>query len=207
MPLVYQQDINDYARLAVWKTEEPESFFADKIGFITNINHPQKRKQFLAGRYLLKQLAPFLDIHSLLINASGKPFDPSGSIHFSVSHCGDMVAVIVNNKYPVGVDIQFPEEKLAAVSHKFLSQQDMNVLSNLSIPEITKICFGWSLKESLFKWYGESSVNFIQHLLIEEVVHLENAFRFQCQVLKNQYCQLMAEAIMVGEYVLTYTIS
>jgi hypothetical protein len=58
MPLFYQQHINQSTRLAIWKIEESESFFAETVPLKRDITHPHKRLQHLAGRYLLRFLFP-----------------------------------------------------------------------------------------------------------------------------------------------------
>jgi hypothetical protein len=58
MPLFYQHNINDIAKLAVWHISEPEDFFLEKVQLQKTINHPHKRLQHLAGRYLLQLLHP-----------------------------------------------------------------------------------------------------------------------------------------------------
>ena len=56
MPLFYQHNIDDTTRIAVWKIEEPEAFFLEKVPVKKDVRHPYKRLQHLAGRYLLTQL-------------------------------------------------------------------------------------------------------------------------------------------------------
>ena len=74
MPLFYQHNINDHARLAVWHITEPEDFFLQKTHLQKEIRHPHKRLQHLAGRYLLKILHPEFPLHLIEIADSNKPF-------------------------------------------------------------------------------------------------------------------------------------
>jgi 4'-phosphopantetheinyl transferase EntD len=205
MPLVYQHIINENTKLAVWSMEEHESFIAETIGFVTGINHPQKRLQSMAGRYLLKLLAPGLDVLSLKLNPSGKPIDPSGKIKFSISHSGNRVAVMVSEDFNVGIDIQFPEEKLLSLKNKFLSENDMLVLSALNQPETIQLCLGWSVKETLFKWYGNGRVDFKKHLHILSASILENGFSFRCVFSKDQQISIPVYGFIFEENVVTYT--
>lgn len=207
MPLVYQHIINEHEKLAVWKITESSSFFAEKTGLITNISHPHKMLQFMAGRYLLKLLAPNLDLHSLVISTSGKPMDSSGELHFSISHCKDFVAVCVCRKNAVGIDIQFPEKKLEILHPKFLSELDRKVLATMPVQNLTQLCFGWSVKESLFKWYGKGEVNFIKHLHIEQMRCVENEYHFFCRFSKEEEQYVMVKGFVIDNHVLTYTIT
>jgi phosphopantetheinyl transferase len=205
MPLVYQHIINENTRLAVWSIEEHESFFAENIGFVADITHLQKRLQFMAGRYVLKMLAPSLDIISLKPSPTEKPMDPSGKIHFSISHSRDKVAVMVSGNSTVGIDIEFPEKKLISLKNKFLSEKDREVLSELNHSEIIQLCFGWSVKETLFKWYGKGGVDFKKHLNILSASVLDNDFSFQCIFSKDQPISLKVYGFIFEEYVLAYT--
>lgn len=58
MALFYQQNINESTCLAIWKIEEPEDFFLQRVTLQREITHPNKRLQHLAGRYLLPFLFP-----------------------------------------------------------------------------------------------------------------------------------------------------
>jgi len=48
MPLVYQQDINEDAKIGVWHITESEDFFLESVFPQKEINHPHKRLQHLA---------------------------------------------------------------------------------------------------------------------------------------------------------------
>ena len=52
MPLLFQQDLNEYAKIGIWELKEAEIFFSD-IPTKIYIPHPNRRLQHLAGRYLL----------------------------------------------------------------------------------------------------------------------------------------------------------
>ena len=106
MPLFYQQDINATTKLAIWHIEEDEAFFIAKVPLQSNITHPHKRLQHLAGRYLLRFLFPDFPNEEILIATTRKPFLPDEQYHFSISHCGDFAAAIVSKNERVGIDIE-----------------------------------------------------------------------------------------------------
>ena len=74
MPLVYQQNINDTTKLGVWHITEPEEFFLQKVTLQQEITHPNKRRQHLAGRFLLQQLFPDFPYALIRIADTRKPF-------------------------------------------------------------------------------------------------------------------------------------
>ena len=87
MPLVYQQNINEVTKLAVWHITESEDFFLPVVTVSNNISHPHKRLQHLAGRYLLVELFEDFPLELIRIADTRKPFLPGDPFHFSISHC------------------------------------------------------------------------------------------------------------------------
>ena len=112
MPIFYQQDIDTYTRLAIWKLEEAEDFFLKAVPLQREITHPHKRLQHLAGRWLLKYLFPEFPLELIRIADTRKPFLENEIFHFTISHCVDYAAVIVSEKCRVGVDIEIPTQKV-----------------------------------------------------------------------------------------------
>ena len=96
MPLVYQQNINGGAILAVWQITEGESFFSKEVTPQYPISNSLKRLQHLAGRFLLRYIKADFPFHELIGESGQKPFLTSGKYQFSVSHSGDFVSVLVD---------------------------------------------------------------------------------------------------------------
>ena len=115
MPLVYQQNINEATKLAVWHIVEEEDFFLKRVPLQKEITHPHKRLQHLAGRYLLTELFDDFPLELIQIADTKKPFLPNEAYHFSISHCGDYAAVIVSSINRVGTDIEIVSEKVVGV--------------------------------------------------------------------------------------------
>lgn len=167
MPLFFQENINEISRLAVWHITEPEQFFLKKVSPQNEINHPHKRLQHLAGRYLLQLLEPAFPVHLISIAESKKPLLPDNEFHFSISHCGDFAAAIIS-KYAVGIDVELITPKVVKLKNKFLDQGEFDIISkNFQVPQIQLLTLFWSAKESIFKWYGKGKVDFKQNIQIE----------------------------------------
>ena len=161
MPLVYQQNINDDTKLGLWRIEEPENFFLQFVPLQKKITHPHKRLQHLAGRFLLRKLFPHFPLKLIKIAETRKPFLPGEQYHFSISHCGDYAAVIVSSKYRVGVDVEWPQQKIDIVKHKFMGTKEFTVLKMMDErDELFKLTMAWSIKEAIFKWYGLGQLDF-----------------------------------------------
>ncbi len=209
MPLVYQQNINEATKLAVWHIAESESFFLSKVSLQKEITHPHKRLQHLAGRYLLVELFADFPLELIRIADTKKPFLPNDAYHFSISHCADYAAVIVSSLNRVGVDIEVVSEKVERIGDKFLSQQEKHVISELlqeqrSMTSTQLATLVWSIKESMFKWYGLGAIDFKEHLHIDKIDVSTNQFTAQCSFMKGPGQSLKASGLLFNNNVLTW---
>jgi phosphopantetheinyl transferase len=165
LALFYQQDINDTTKLAIWKIEEPESFFLSEVPLQGNITHSHKRLQHLAGRYLLKILFPGFPHHEIEIANTRKPFLRNEQYHFSISHCSDYAAAIVSTQCRVGIDVEVITPRIKNIKHKFLHPEEMRFVNSRPPDEQeTYLTVMWSAKEAMFKWYGLGEVDFSEML-------------------------------------------
>lgn len=170
MALFYQHNINEHTRLAVWRIEEEERFFLEKVPLKQDVTHPYKRLQHLAGRYLLPVLYPDFPLKDIQIADTKKPFLEDEKYHFSISHCGNFAAAIASSRKRVGVDIELITPRILRIAHKFLNAEELAFLEEWKdLPEIYReLCtMIWSAKESMFKWYGAGQVDFRQHMQLQ----------------------------------------
>lgn len=178
MPLVYQQNINAVTKMGVWHITEAEDFFLQQVPLQKEITHWHKRLQHLAGRYLLKEMYPDFPLELIQIADTRKPFLQDELYHFSISHCGDYAAVVVSREYRVGVDIEMITPKVEKIIHKFLSQQEQLLLPAEEKFKMATVF--WSVKESVYKWKGLGSVDFIRHINIKSVEDREGEGVVNC---------------------------
>jgi 4'-phosphopantetheinyl transferase EntD len=169
MPLFYQQDINESTRLGVWKIEEDEGFFLQKVPLHREITHPNKRLQHLAGRYLLRILFDDFPYNLIRIADTRKPFLHNEQYHFSISHSEHYAAAIVSSDRRVGVDVEVCRPTVMKVLKKFLNESEMDFLNGdvIQRPYLRETLL-WSVKETVFKWHGNGGVDFREHILISE---------------------------------------
>lgn len=171
MPIFFQQQMDAMTKLAIWKIEEPESFF--QVPLQRNITHPHKRLQHLAGRYLLKYLFPDFPLELIRIADTRKPYLENEAYHFSISHCGDYVAVMVSRDKRVGVDIELPTQRVQKISRKFLHPQELQwalqkepvvagMMASAFSPDepVELLTLLWCCKEAVFKWWSYGQVDF-----------------------------------------------
>lgn len=176
MPLVYQQNINAATKIAVWHITEPEDFFLATVPVQREIKHWHKRLQHLAGRLLLKELYPDFPVKLIRIADTKKPFLEEDPFHFSISHCGDYAAVIVSKTSRVGVDVEMLNSKIVSIGHKFTSNDELKIFAweptannQYSMLNIQYMTLCWSVKESVFKWWGSGGVDFKEDIIIRSV--------------------------------------
>jgi phosphopantetheine--protein transferase-like protein len=208
MPLVYQQNINDNARMAIWHIEEAEDFFLS-VPLQREITHPTKRLQHLAGRFLLKELYPDFPYELIVIAATRKPFLTNEAYHFSISHCGKYAAVLASPKYRVGIDIEVFSKKVEIVRDKFLSLQEQKILQQVPghiLSSLTQeyLTVAWSIKEAVYKWYGDGEVNFKEHIHIEDIRITEEKGTATCRFLKNTNIELTVDFIFFNNHCLSW---
>jgi len=170
MALFYTQSIDEATKLAIWKIEEPESFFLEKVPLSREITHPAKRLQHLAGRFLLQYLYPDFPIRLIQIADTRKPYLPEDPYHFSISHCGSYAAAIVSTEKRVGIDIEQPTGRILRIMNKFLGENEISLIVPHNTDQLVKMgTLFWSVKEAMFKWYSHGEIDFKDHLQLKEL--------------------------------------
>lgn len=172
------------------------------------ITHPHKRLQHLAGRFLLRKLFPHFPLKLIKIAETRKPFLPGEQYHFSISHCGDYAAVIVSSKYRVGVDVEWPQQKIDIVKHKFMGTKEFTVLKMMDErDELFKLTMAWSIKEAIFKWYGLGQLDFKKHMVIQQLYKEEELFTANCTLNRSMPMKLDVFAKNIEGNVLAWLVT
>jgi phosphopantetheinyl transferase len=204
MPLVYQQNINEHTKIGVWHILETEDFFIEKVTEQYKINHAQKKMQHLAGRNLLLEMANDISLKNILLTETGKPFLSDESYFFSISHCADFVAVIISAKSKVAIDIQHVAPKIESIKQKYLTEEEMNLLSTLSISPNEQFTFAWTIKEAMFKYFDEKGIDFKQHLNITSTNFEHEVWVSKSTFNKNRVQQLETKSIRFNDLFMTW---
>ncbi len=202
MPLVYQQNINDSTKLAVWHILESEEFLLNTVPLTQLIHHPHKRLQHLAGRFILQHLDADFPLNDILISATNKPYLPSGFLHFSISHCGDYAAAIISKKTRAGIGVEIPKHKIISIRKKFMNEEEYLLTDQLSEQLLATII--WSAKEAVFKWYGTGSVDFKKHIRIQSLTKLNDQYVLQVLFLKNEHTFLKVQTFFHEDLCITW---
>ncbi|MEP7279628.1 MAG: 4'-phosphopantetheinyl transferase superfamily protein [Bacteroidota bacterium] len=217
MSLVYQHNINEATRLAVWHITETEDFFLKKVPLKKDVSHPHKRLQHLAGRYLLPFLFDGFPLHEILVADTRKPFLSSEQYHFSISHCGNYAAAIVSTRERVGIDIELVTDRIERIKHKFTTTDELFFFNDeyrvfleqfglekkMEQEFLTTI---WSAKETIFKWYGEGQMDFKKHMQLNGAISFPAGDQIALPFLitKNEMRYFNVYAKLFGDFVLAW---
>ncbi len=154
---------------ALWRITETEAELTELLNYKeeipAGISNQQKRLEWVAGRLLTQTLLENFDLayNGLTKDEFGKPFATDLDVHLSLSHSYPFVAVVVDRRYIVGIDLEQPKEKLLRVAPRILSEEELgNAGDNL-----IKHCIYWCSKETLIKIYGKKDLTLSRDLLIE----------------------------------------
>ena len=162
MPLLEQWKINNLGRAAIWKVEEPEAFFAEQTGIVSDINNEKRRIEHLAGRFLLKYLDNDFPLKDIAKDEHDKPRLPDNEWFFSISHSWPYIAVALDPVLEAGIDIQTWHPTIDRIKHKYLSEEEQDMLRHDS----RLFTMAWCAKEAAYKWHGRRGVEFIEQLPI-----------------------------------------
>lgn len=196
MPILKKWNSGD-SILGIWKIEETveelRSLLTDAScddSVWLNYKSSSRQAEYLAARVLLKELCGME--HNIQHNLSGKPFLSDGSYNISISHTRGYVAVALNPKKEIGIDIEYFSDRVLKIESRFVrkdeipnSRVDVNlemcaemcadsitdsIKNSITGPitniRIYRLLLIWSGKETLFKVLNSSEVDFLEHLRI-----------------------------------------
>lgn len=163
MGLRFREKVFADAHLWLWKVEEEETFFLERLTLsisdrmlLAKFSAPSRRLEWLASRYLL-QLALGNDA-SITYNTDGKPSLVGAEGHVSISHSRSMVGVLYHPTCFVGLDVERVSGRPVKVIHRFLDDEEqLLVEQDGGFESITR---AWCSKEVLFKVLGQHCYTF-----------------------------------------------
>lgn len=210
MPLIRKIEVSKDATIGIWQvTEDAETlkwslqWGQEDIKCFQALKSPQRCLHWLAGRVLLRKLMgtdKYIDLH---IDDYGKPFLVNSDYKISISHSGNMVAVMLS-KYECGLDIEeLRENRIAELSHKFMSDQELAQLGTKHTEE--KMYLHWCVKEALYKLYGKKKLDFKRNLFIYPFEYKPGGM-LRARIEKSHYLnELVAHYMLIEDrYLLAY---
>ena len=173
MAIYLQKELENTAKIAVWKITESEeelielsSTPSDEMEEISFIKSESLRKQRLAVRALLNEL--FGEKVYLAHHDNGKPYIENDSINISISHTEKYVAVILDQNDEVGIDIESLDRDFSAVEKRALSEDEIDDLDDDKMEKNFQLAIYWCAKEAIFKKISKYNVDFAEQIEIEK---------------------------------------
>lgn len=126
------------------------------------ISVPSKKREFLAGKYVLERACYLLNIayRGMEKDEHGKPHLAGREYEISLTHTEDFIAVVFSRHSAVGIDLEKPREQIFRILPRLYSPQEVAAVNG----DLDTATIYWSAKEALYKLYGKRSVDFRQHL-------------------------------------------
>jgi 4'-phosphopantetheinyl transferase EntD len=172
MSLVLQEKVQAGAEFALWKIEEGDDYYLQKLvlseaesGYINSIKHPAQKTRWLASRFLLKHLMRTDAFVELQADVHGKPFINNFPLHVSISHSNTYAAVIISEHALVGIDVEEVARNIEPMKHKFLSQAELHTLIPETINE--QLLLYWAAKEVMYKMYAKRKLEFKDDMFVK----------------------------------------
>jgi 4'-phosphopantetheinyl transferase len=165
MPVTYTELLPDQCPLVLWQLTETEeqlraqAHSADDSAELDTIGHPQKRREWLAGRALIRYLVESQVGHKYLglwKDEHGKPFLVEVPCLLSITHTLGYVAGVLHASRPVGIDMERVSTKLVRTATKYLSEAELVESQH----DPVRLAMYWCAKEALFKLHGRKKVSF-----------------------------------------------
>lgn len=199
MPLERHEYLSPEGELGLWKIEENQEFFLNKMDlskeekYALEVIKGQPRKlEWLSGRWLLHIMSGRKNRGSCYKDEHGKPHLENSLFDISISHSHGMAAVIAAPR-SVGIDIQKIVSKIERIAHKFMRAEEMASLKVAS--RLPHLHVYWGVKEALYKAYGRRKLDFKLHILAEPFEYNEAGGACRAKIIKDDFYQ---------EYILHY---
>lgn len=168
MPQLHTLQPDPHTLIGIWLIEEPAAELYAALPAHADISamagklHPKREQEWLASRVLAYQLlGHFTDTPLVLLrDEHGKPFFENSEINLSITHSPQLAAVILSDRYKVGIDIELLSQKALRVADRFLAEAEKNCTAG----DGNKTCLYWSAKETLYKMYSKRKLIFKENI-------------------------------------------
>ena len=166
MPIVHRKS-NDFYAFAVWESTEDMYFLAtlarlteSEMVLFDTFKSTTRKREFLTVRAVLRELLPD-NADSITYDGNGKPhLNGQGSI--SISHTGNVVALMVSKTKHCGIDLETISERILTLGKKFTNEIESMSLPTKNLIEHLQVI--WGAKEVMFKIHSLGELDFKNHM-------------------------------------------
>ncbi len=201
MALIGQFSERGWGNCLLWQIDEPEKYFLHYLDqfaphFPSGFEawQPRRRKEWLAGRYLLTHTLN-CTLADVVTDDYGKPHLAQRGIEISLSHTAKWVALLYHEA-PVGLDIQKFRGDITHLQDKFSVPHDLELVKK-SFSEAWRAYVIWSAKEAMYKAFGRRRLDFRRHILLQELDEHDGAVTFQGVISRERYTVLYDVHVML----------
>lgn len=177
MPFSKEICLEDDVRVGIWHiTETTEELLTGlaldlrEEELFKTYSHPQRKKQWLAYRAVLRHLLPKSTPVNLKYDEHGKPSLTCAPGFISVSHAGDFAAAVYSERVAVGIDIEQIKARIERVKERFLSDAELREVEKGA--RLEKLYVHWGAKEALYKLYGRPEIDFKNDIILHPFDYL-----------------------------------
>lgn len=138
--------------------------FREKLS-MANISHPEKKQEWIAARLSIYEALNALEViyPGFFKDEHGKSQSMNNEGYVSLSHTDGYAAAIYHKLIPVGIDLEFIQDKILKIGKRFLAPAEIEFLN----PHPKHYTMAWSAKESIFKCQGKRGVSLRENILLE----------------------------------------
>lgn len=211
MPIIWNKQLGKNGDLAVWHITEHANELYNKLqlnvaekAFYDSLQSSKRNMHWLGSRVLLRTLLNTTEFIDCQLDGNNKPYLVNFPYQISISHSNDYAAVIICKEKNVGVDIEKMSGKIERIAKRFLSEKELENVSEKNRIEHLYVC--WGIKETLFKLYGKGNLPFIGGIEIDDFIYNENGIVNARISLPNFKQEYKVEYGKLGEYMLTWCV-
>ncbi len=168
MALLKILNFDPVARVYIWKLEESEDQLLKNIELhpsdrqkFEQLNHPQKRREFLGLRHCLRE--HFGQNPPVFYLKNGKPYlDREEKISFS--HTLGYSSVIISKQQEVGIDLELYRPEIRNIARKYMREEESVSIRNET--DVEHLLTYWGAKEVMVKIIGDRRLDFRKELRV-----------------------------------------
>lgn len=171
MPLFLKKTWSDDLCVGIWKIEEPEIFFQERLqpaefaDACRSIHAPGRRLERCAVRLLLRELTG--KCMKILYTEKGKPYLEDNSFNISITHTNGYAAIALHPAHETGIDIEKPASRILKIREHVFSQPEINRINSLDVQkQILYSTLYWCAKETVFKIVGNDVYDYKHTIMV-----------------------------------------
>jgi 4'-phosphopantetheinyl transferase len=182
MPLLsHGLELPSGTMLALWQVGEPEGYFKTAMAWspaeleVFGQIQGNRRLESMAARLALHQLTGADTPWKISKDAHNKPnLVEHPAYHCALSHSHGVAAALLSDRV-CGVDLQRFTDKMDKLASKFVNEPEFQLLEQYpSSHRLDMLHQIWSAKEAMYKVYGRKSLDFKEHLHVQDFTNISS---------------------------------